>query len=85
MLNIGLGATAEKVKEIKDSGNDQMLADLVKEAMCHEWKMNISTKNDYYQGNPRVRYNVIKVFKMDYVRESKACLKMLELYANQEM
>lgn len=77
-----LGAPAEKVKEIKDAGNDQMLADIVKEAMCHEWKMNISTKNDYYQGNSRVRYQVVRCIKMDFVRESKSCLRMLELYAN---
>jgi len=79
-----LGASAEQVKDYKDSGNDTKLADLVKEASCYEWKMNVSTKLDYNNGMSKVRYQVVRCIKMDYARETKTCLKMLELYGSAE-
>ncbi len=71
------------MKEMKDSGQDNKIAELVKEACCYEWKMKLMAKQS--QGNQantenRIRYQVIKCQKIDFSAESKSIIKILELY-----
>ena len=74
------GASAEEVKGIKDMQDDVRLADLVKEASCHEWRMTLMAKTDYNNGEAKVRYQVVKVFKIDGKYDTQLLLKMLNAY-----
>lgn len=70
------------MKELKDMGDDNKIAELVKDACCYEWKMRLAAKA--FQSNQsnesRISYHVNKCQKLDYSAESRSILKLLELY-----
>lgn len=70
----------EHLKELKESGNEQKVLELIQEACCCEWKMRISMRQEYYKGENRIRYQIVRCAKIDFAAESKSIFKMLELY-----
>ena len=74
------GISAKELKEIKDSGDDNKVVEILKEATSQEYFLKIMSKIDNYNGEKKIRHQAVRLQPINYVNESKEILKILETY-----
>ena len=75
-----LGKTAKELKDIKDTGDDNKVVEILKEATSQEYFIKILSKIDNYNGEKKIRHQAVRLQPINYVNESKEILKILEAY-----
>ena len=75
-----LGKSARELKELKDSGEDNRVIEILKEATSQEYLIKIISKIDSYNGEKKIKHQALRLHQINYVNESKEILKLLELY-----
>ncbi|XP_077301478.1 uncharacterized protein LOC143922084 [Arctopsyche grandis] len=72
-----LGSSATELKEMCDN-NPEDVHNLVKSVMSKEYQFKIRSKEENYNGEPKLRSNCLEFFSVDYVAETKRMLEAIE-------
>ena len=66
---------------MKDQQNDTRIAEIFKDAHHREFEFKLIAKTDHYLGNDRLKFQAIRVEKINPIKHGKALLGELEKYS----
>ena len=74
-----LGVDANTLVEYKETDTSKA-NDVFNNATFSTWTWRVRGKQDNFQGQVRVRYQVLDAFPVDYKRESERLVKLIQSY-----
>ena len=74
-----LGIDANELVESKETDNEKA-TEAFSNANFSTWVWRVRGKQDNFQGQVRVRYQVMDAFPVDYKRESEKLVKLIQSY-----
>lgn len=74
------GRTANELFGIKQNSEDSF-NDVLHQSICRSYIFRVRAKQDQYGGTTRVRHNVMSVTPIDFAREGKHLVAMIERYS----
>ena len=75
-----LGKTASEIRQMKDQGQTDLINNIIKGVAFKQYKMRIMSKVDMYNGEARVKHQVLRVFGKDHLYDSKTVIDEVEEY-----
>jgi replication factor A1 len=74
-----LGVDANTLAEYRETDTSKA-TDVFNEATFKTWVWRVRGKQDSYQGQVRVRYQVMDVYPLDFKKESERLVKLIQSY-----
>ena len=79
-----LSRSAQDFRQLKESSQDSLISEMLKENQFKEVKVRIKSSLDTYMGDTKIRHGIFKIFEGAADRDLQLCHKELELYLEQE-
>jgi len=70
-----MGRTADEVQELKESGEDAKVDQILQEAYCRTYIFRCKARMENYKDEQRVRYQIMTATPLNYKSE---CIKLME-------